>query len=90
MGGLTLLERPEAVDALAARRGRRLGIGDGPGVERRDVTVPWLHRRAGPHTAHGLPVARVSAVGAFTLAGDVWKPRVKVMIVNLWEQLSEP
>ena len=46
--------------------------------------------RTGQMTYYERKGAKVFAVGAFTLAGDVWKPRVKVMIENLWEWLSKP
>jgi hypothetical protein len=34
--------------------------------------------------------AKVFAVGAFTLAEDVWQTPVDVMIENLWTRLSKP
>ena len=34
--------------------------------------------------------AKVFAAGAFTLADDVWRSPVDVMIENLWERLSKP
>ena len=46
--------------------------------------------RTGQMTYYEKGGAKVFAAGAFTLAGDVWKPRVKVMIENLWEWLSKP
>jgi hypothetical protein len=46
--------------------------------------------RTGQMTYYEKRGAKVFAAGAFTLAGDVWKPRVKVLIENLWNQLSSP
>jgi hypothetical protein len=34
--------------------------------------------------------AKVFAAGAFTLAGAVWNPKVRVMVGNLWERLARP
>ena len=46
--------------------------------------------RTGQMTYYEKKGAKVFAVGAFTLASDVWKPRVRVMIENLWEWLASP
>jgi hypothetical protein len=46
--------------------------------------------RTGQMTYYENGGAKVFAVGAFTLAEDVWRSPVNVMIENLWEQLSRP
>jgi hypothetical protein len=46
--------------------------------------------RTGQMTYYEKGGAKVFAVGAFTLAEDVWQSPVNVMIENLWERLSKP
>jgi N,N-dimethylformamidase beta subunit-like, C-terminal len=46
--------------------------------------------RTGQMTYYEKGGAKVFAVGAFTLAEDVWQAPVNVMIENLWERLSKP
>ena len=46
--------------------------------------------RTGQMTYYEKGGAKVFAAGAFTLAEDVWRTPVDVMIENLWERLSKP
>jgi hypothetical protein len=46
--------------------------------------------RTGQMTYYEKGGAKVFAVGAFTLAEDVWQSPVDVMIENLWDRLSKP
>jgi hypothetical protein len=46
--------------------------------------------RTGQMTYYEKGGAKVFAVGAFTLAEDVWHSPVDVMIENLWQRLSKP
>ncbi len=46
--------------------------------------------RTGQMTYYEKGGAKVFAVGAFTLAEDVWQSPVDVMIDNLWDRLSRP
>ena len=46
--------------------------------------------RTGQMTYYEKGGAKVFAVGAFTLAEDVWQSPVDVMIENLWARLSKP
>jgi len=46
--------------------------------------------RTGQMTYYEKGGAKVFAVGAFTLAEDVWQTPVDVMIENLWTRLSKP